>query len=45
MFVMILQQMVKLVQDVFRNGVIYYKGKGFGKEAKGREKKLGLEYI
>jgi hypothetical protein len=33
-FIMLLQQMVKVLQDILRNGVKYYKGKGFGKEAK-----------
>jgi hypothetical protein len=40
-FVMLLQQMVKLLQDIFRNGVKYYKGKGFGKEAK-KERKISI---
>jgi hypothetical protein len=35
---MLLQQMVKVLQDIFRNGVKYYKGKRFGKEAKEKRK-------
>jgi hypothetical protein len=37
-FVMLLQQMVKVLQDIFPNRVKYYKRKGFGKEAKEKRK-------
>jgi hypothetical protein len=37
--------MVKILQDIFRDGVKYYKGRGFGKEAKEKREKLRLEYI
>jgi hypothetical protein len=44
-FVMLLQQMVKVLQDIFRNGVKYYKEKGFGKEAKEKREIFRFEYI
>jgi hypothetical protein len=33
LLVKLLQQMVKVLQGIFRNGVKYYTVKGFGKEA------------
>jgi hypothetical protein len=38
---MLLQQMVKVLQDIFRNGVKYYKGKVLGK-SKGKERKIAI---
>jgi hypothetical protein len=42
---MLLQQMVKVLQDIFRNGVNYYKGKVLGKGTKEKREKMRSEYI